>query len=122
MWDGRKYSLVVHSLLKGCTHRATESLQQRMMSQYRCIERVNCSVGTLVCCDRSHSSKLSSTERTSINHQLVSHILGWFIFTTTQLIYADFHPFALHSKLYLMNMSRIKSLPTIKGGQFSTCA
>ena len=36
------------------------------ISQYRCIERVNCSVGTLVCCDRGHSSKLLDTERVSI--------------------------------------------------------
>ena len=49
--------------LKGCTHRAMESLRWLSMSRYRCIERVSGSVGTLLCCDSSYSSKWLSMKK-----------------------------------------------------------
>ena len=47
----------ISTRIKGCTQRATEALRWLEMSPYQCINMVNSSVGTLLCCDRGYSSK-----------------------------------------------------------------
>ena len=46
--DNAPFHRIVWQGLKGCTHRATKALRWLLMSRYRCIERVCCSVGTLL--------------------------------------------------------------------------
>ena len=104
---------IYKACVKGCTHCVTEALRWLLMGRYRCIIRVCCSVGTLLCCNRCHSSKWLSMEKVFLWFQLnsnmsnISFAMGMFSYrikshsgnTYFRWISMIFRPFTLFSSL-----------------------